>query len=145
MNCGGARVVPIPPPSASVRPLVDAWLCLADRDRLSFGCRLVQAEPSFRAKRLRADGSAIETRLARVCGGPGNSGCGGGASAPVALQKGTYWRLSMAGKGDFSEAEWQTLEKSVTGAAMLVSIADPKLFDMFKESAAMAGHLNEAR
>ena len=51
----------------------------------------------------------------------------------------------MAGKGDFSEAEWQTLEKSVTGAAMLVSIADPKLFDMFKESAAMAGHLNEAR
>jgi hypothetical protein len=51
----------------------------------------------------------------------------------------------MAGKADFTEAEWQTLEKSVTGSAMLVSLADANLFDTFKESGAMAGYLDAAR
>ncbi|MBV9596751.1 MAG: hypothetical protein JOZ87_07800 [Chloroflexi bacterium] len=51
----------------------------------------------------------------------------------------------MAGKADFTEAEWQTLEKGVTGAGMLVALADPGFFDSFKETGALAGHLNEAR
>jgi hypothetical protein len=51
----------------------------------------------------------------------------------------------MAGKADFTEAEWQTLEKGVTGAAMYVSLADPSFFDSFKEVGALASHLNEAR
>jgi hypothetical protein len=51
----------------------------------------------------------------------------------------------MAGKADFTEAEWQTLEKGVTGAAMFVSLADPSFFDSFKEVGALASHLNEAR
>jgi len=51
----------------------------------------------------------------------------------------------MAGKADFTEAEWQTLEKSVTGSAMLVSLADSSVFDTFKEAGAMAGYLNAAR
>jgi hypothetical protein len=50
----------------------------------------------------------------------------------------------MAGKADFTEAEWQTLEKGVTGAAMYVSLADASLFDTFKEAGALAGHLQEA-
>jgi hypothetical protein len=51
----------------------------------------------------------------------------------------------MAGKADFTEAEWQTLEKGVTGSAMYVSLADPSLFDTFKEAGALAGHLDKAR
>jgi hypothetical protein len=50
----------------------------------------------------------------------------------------------MAGKADFTEAEWQTLEKGVTGSAMYVSLADASLFDTFKEAGALAGHLQEA-
>ncbi len=51
----------------------------------------------------------------------------------------------MAGKADFTETEWQTLERGVTGAAMLVSVSDPGFFDSFKEVGALAGYLNEAR
>jgi hypothetical protein len=51
----------------------------------------------------------------------------------------------MATKSDFTAAEWETLEKGVTGAGMLVSLADANLFDSFKETGAMAGYLNEAR
>jgi hypothetical protein len=51
----------------------------------------------------------------------------------------------MAGKADFTEAEWQTLETGVTGAGMLVALADASFFDSFKEAGALAGHLNDAR
>lgn len=51
----------------------------------------------------------------------------------------------MAGKADFTEAEWHTLETGLTGAALLVSLADSSFFDSFKEAGALAGHLNEAR
>jgi hypothetical protein len=51
----------------------------------------------------------------------------------------------MAIKADFTEAEWQTLEKGVTGAGMLVAAADANLFDSFKEAGALAGFLSEAR
>jgi hypothetical protein len=51
----------------------------------------------------------------------------------------------MAVKADFTEAEWQTLAKGVTGAGMLVATADANFFDSFKEAGALAGHLGEAR
>ena len=50
----------------------------------------------------------------------------------------------MAGKADFTEAEWQALEKGVTGAALLVALADANFFDSFKEAGAMASHLANA-
>ncbi len=51
----------------------------------------------------------------------------------------------MAGKADFTAEEWETLQKGVTGAAMLVSLADRGFFDTFKEVGALAKHLGEAR
>jgi hypothetical protein len=51
----------------------------------------------------------------------------------------------MAGKSDFSETEWETLQKGVTGAGLLVSVSDKGFFDTFKEAGALAKHLNEAR
>jgi hypothetical protein len=51
----------------------------------------------------------------------------------------------MAGKADFTAKEWETLQKGVTGAAMLVSLADRGFFDTFKEVGALAKHLSEAR
>jgi len=51
----------------------------------------------------------------------------------------------MASKTDFTEAEWQTLEKGLIGAAMLVATADASFFDSFKEMGALAGHMSEAR
>lgn len=44
----------------------------------------------------------------------------------------------MAGKADFTEAEWKTLSRSVTGAGMLVSLAHKDFTDSFGESSAMA-------
>ena len=51
----------------------------------------------------------------------------------------------MAGKADFTEEEWETMQKGVAGAALLVSVADRGFFDTFKEAGALAGHLKEAR
>jgi hypothetical protein len=51
----------------------------------------------------------------------------------------------MAGKTDFTEQEWETLQKGVTGAGLLVSVADRSFFDTFKEAGALAKHLSEAR
>jgi hypothetical protein len=51
----------------------------------------------------------------------------------------------MAGKADFTETEWETLQKGVTGAGLLVSVSDKGFFDTFKEAGALAKHLNEAR
>ena len=51
----------------------------------------------------------------------------------------------MAGKADFTEQEWETMQKGVTGAGMLVSVADRSFFDTFKEVGALAKHLSEAR
>jgi hypothetical protein len=51
----------------------------------------------------------------------------------------------MAGKADFTEQEWETLQKGVTGAALLVSVADRGFFDTFKEVGALTKHLSEAR
>lgn len=51
----------------------------------------------------------------------------------------------MAGRTDFTEQEWETLQKGVTGSAMLVAVADRGFFDTFKEAGALARYLSEAR
>jgi hypothetical protein len=51
----------------------------------------------------------------------------------------------MAGKTDFTEQEWETLHKGVTGAGLLVSVSDRSFFDSFKEAGALAKHLAGAR
>jgi hypothetical protein len=51
----------------------------------------------------------------------------------------------MAGKADFTEQEWEALQKGVTGSALLVSLADRGFFDTFKEVGALGKHLKEAR
>lgn len=51
----------------------------------------------------------------------------------------------MAGKDAFSEQEWETLRKGVTGAGLLVSASDRGFFDSFKEAGALAKHLVAAR
>ena len=51
----------------------------------------------------------------------------------------------MAVKADFSEIEWKTMQKGVTGAGMLASVADQDLSDSFGESSAMAKYLAAQR
>jgi hypothetical protein len=51
---------------------------------------------------------------------------------------------TMATKDDFTEDEWKTLQRGVTGAGMLVSVADPDFTDSFGESKALAKELREA-
>ena len=51
----------------------------------------------------------------------------------------------MASKADFTEQEWDTLQKGVTGAGLLVSVSDKGFFATFKEAGALAKHLAEAR
>ena len=51
----------------------------------------------------------------------------------------------MATKSDFTEQEWDTLQKGVTGAGLLVSVSDRGFFDTFKEAGALAKHLSKAR
>ena len=51
----------------------------------------------------------------------------------------------MAGKADFTEQEWETMQKGVTGAGLLVSLSDRGFFDTFKEAGALAKHLASGR
>jgi len=51
----------------------------------------------------------------------------------------------MATKADFTEDEWQTLQRGLTGAGMLVSVADPGMMDSFGESSALAKYLSSQR
>ena len=51
----------------------------------------------------------------------------------------------MAGKSDFTEAEWEELRKGATGAGLLVSVSDRGFFDSFKEASSLAKHLVGAR
>lgn len=44
----------------------------------------------------------------------------------------------MVTKADFSEEEWETLQRGVTGTGMLVSVADPGFMDSFGESSVLA-------
>jgi len=47
----------------------------------------------------------------------------------------------MATKNDFTEPEWDSLQKGLTGSGMLVSISDRDLTDSFGEAGAMAKYL----
>jgi hypothetical protein len=51
----------------------------------------------------------------------------------------------VATKADFSEEEWDTLQKGVTGAGMLVSLSDRDFTDSFGEARALAKHLGAER
>ena len=51
----------------------------------------------------------------------------------------------MASKADFTDDEWETLKKGVTGAGMLVSIGDRDFTDAFGEAGALARRLREER
>ena len=51
----------------------------------------------------------------------------------------------MATKADFTAEEWDALQKGVSGAGMMVSLADPGFFDSFKEIGALTKHLAEAQ
>ena len=51
----------------------------------------------------------------------------------------------MARRQDFTDEEWENLQKGVTGAALLVSVSDPGFFETFKEAGAAARHLRAAR
>ena len=44
----------------------------------------------------------------------------------------------MATKQDFTQAEWEALQKGVTGAGMLVSVSDRDFTDTFGEASALA-------
>jgi hypothetical protein len=51
----------------------------------------------------------------------------------------------MATKADFTEEEWETMRKGVTGAGMLVSMGDRDFTDTFGEVGALAKRLGEER
>jgi hypothetical protein len=53
----------------------------------------------------------------------------------------TNGRMTMATKNDFTQQEWDALQKGVTGAAMLVSLSDRDFTDTFGEVGAMAKYL----
>ena len=49
----------------------------------------------------------------------------------------------MATKADFTEEEWKTMQKGVTGAGLLVSVSDPDFTDSFGEASSVAKYLAE--
>ena len=51
----------------------------------------------------------------------------------------------MATKDDFTEDEWETMQKGVTGAGLLVSVSDPDFTDSFGEASAIAKYLGSQR
>jgi hypothetical protein len=51
----------------------------------------------------------------------------------------------MAKKADFTEQEWESLQKGVVGAGLLVSLSDRSFFDTFKEAGALGKHVAHAR
>jgi len=51
----------------------------------------------------------------------------------------------MASKADFTADEWETMWKGVTGAGMLVSVADRDFTDSFGEASALAKRISEER
>ncbi len=51
----------------------------------------------------------------------------------------------MAKKDDFTEQEWESLQKGVVGAGLLVSLSDRSFFDTFKEAGALGKHVAQAK
>ena len=48
----------------------------------------------------------------------------------------------MATKQDFSEAEWEALQRGITGSGMLVSLSDRDFTDSFGEASALGKYLS---
>jgi hypothetical protein len=51
----------------------------------------------------------------------------------------------VAKKADFTEQEWESLQKGVVGAGLLVSLSDRSFFDTFKEAGALGKHVAQAK
>jgi hypothetical protein len=51
----------------------------------------------------------------------------------------------VAKKSDFTEQEWEALQKGVVGAGLLVSLSDRGFFDTFKEAGALSKHVANAK
>jgi hypothetical protein len=51
----------------------------------------------------------------------------------------------MASKSDFTEQEWEQLQKGVVGSGLLVSLSDRGFFDTFKEAGALGKHVGQAK
>jgi hypothetical protein len=51
----------------------------------------------------------------------------------------------MARRSDFTEQEWEALQKGVVGAGLLVSLSDRGFFDTFKEAGALGKHVATAK
>ena len=51
----------------------------------------------------------------------------------------------MARKADFTEQEWEQMQKGLTGAGMLVAVSDRSFLDTFKEASALGKHLAAVR
>jgi hypothetical protein len=51
----------------------------------------------------------------------------------------------MAKKSDFTQQEWESMQKGVTGAGLLVSLSDRGFFDTFKEAGALGKHIAQAK
>jgi hypothetical protein len=51
----------------------------------------------------------------------------------------------VATKTDFTDQEWELLQKGVTGAGLLVSLSDRSFFDTFKEAGSLAKHMAQAK
>ena len=51
----------------------------------------------------------------------------------------------MAKKADFTDQEWESLQKGVVGAGLLVSLSDRSFFDTFKEAGALGKHVAQAK
>src|SRR5688572_8702747 len=52
---------------------------------------------------------------------------------------------TMAGRSDFTDEEWTTLQKGITGGGVLVSVGHKDFTDSFGEASAMAKELVEQR
>ena len=51
----------------------------------------------------------------------------------------------MATKADFSDDEWKTMQKGITGAGVLVSVSDRDFTDTFGEASALGKYLGSQR
>ena len=51
----------------------------------------------------------------------------------------------MAKRADFTDEEWESLQRGVVGAGLLVSLSDRSFFDTFKEAGALSKHVAQAK
>jgi hypothetical protein len=51
----------------------------------------------------------------------------------------------VAKRADFTDEEWESLQRGVVGAGLLVSLSDRSFFDTFKEAGALGKHVAQAK